>query len=145
MMCYICNDVKRAENKKTNARRVLCSLERLVHTKELMEIAKNKEYAKEITNFQRLLSNSKSNVHFMCGRCVKFNDNDLKLIENNINEKLSSLLMLMIKISEEDKEKAKKMKINLCSIFRGHYPIAYRLVEKTYIKECNKEARNEVL
>lgn len=145
MMCYVCNDIKRAEMKKIHAKRVFHSLERLVPTRELKGLETDRECKKDTINFERQLSNSKSNIHLMCGRCVKFNDNEFKTVERNINKIVACILTYIIKVGEEDKIKAKKIKLNLCASLRGEYPIAYRLVEKTYINKCVKENKNEII
>lgn len=145
MMCIACNSIKRAESKRSSAKRILTSLERLTPREYVKTIESNKDLKKDLIKTERLLYNSKSNIKLTCGRCVKFNSNEFSKIESNINKKVAYLTTYMKYISKDDIEKAKKIKLNLCSILRGNYPIAYRLVDKNFITECIRGKENEVI
>lgn len=145
MMCYVCNDLKRAESKKSSAKRVLFAIDRLIPAMEIRNIDRDKSLDKQKFSLERELYHSASNINLMCGHCVKFNKHDIKSIEDSINRKIALSLIYMMNIAKEDDKKAKDMKNKLCSILRGHYPMAYRLVEKTYIKECIRRKENEII
>lgn len=131
MMCSCCSDKNNAKHKINDARRILNLLERRVDKRELRPFMRGVEHNKVL----RKLANSHNHVHFMCGTCRQVNIRELNIIENEVNEYLAATILYMDTI---EKDRAYSLKIELFNLFRGHYPIAARLIDRINVEREEK-------
>lgn len=78
--CTICPDLKKAKSTLSDMQRINISL---------------KTYVKKDTKFNPKYNITNINVrvhpHFMCGKCVEFNENKLRNVEKEIHNKIYSI------------------------------------------------------
>lgn len=127
MMCSCCGDVKKAKSKINSARRILSTMEREMNIKDLRPFIKGIEYNKML----RKLASSHNHAHFRCGTCNQVNMGELERLEKDINKYLAAAILY---IGTLEVNKARLLKRELFDIFRGHYPIAARLIDRIDIE-----------
>lgn len=127
MMCSCCTDKNSAKHKINDAKRIFNVMQRRVDERSLRPFMRGVEHNKVL----RKLSSSHNHVHFMCGTCKQVNIRELVMIENQINEYLSATILYIDTI---DADKACLLKRELFNLFRGHYPIAARLIDRINVE-----------
>lgn len=127
MMCSCCSDKNNAKHKINDAKRILNLMERKIDIRCLRPFMRGVEHNKVL----RKLANSHNHVHFMCGTCRQVNIRELVMVENQINEYLAAIILYMETI---ERDKAYSLKRELFNLFRGHYPIAARLIDRMDIE-----------
>lgn len=127
MMCSCCSDKNNARIKLDSAKRILNNLKRMVDEREILSFRNTREHSE----YMRMICNSHNHVHFMCGTCRQVKTMELYRVEEELNEYLGAFILYIKSI---DTNKAKSLKRDLFDLFRGHYPIAARLIDRTELK-----------
>lgn len=127
MMCSCCTDKTRAKNKINSARTILNNIQRMANKTTLKPFIHTKEHSE----YLRKLSNSHNHISVMCGSCRQINKHDLLTVENEINYYLGAFILYIESI---DSDKALSFKRDLFNLFRGHYPIAARVIDNIKIE-----------
>ena len=115
MMCQICEDYRKYQVTLNNLKRIISSLKWL---KISNNVKKDNQYYKILNSFKL----GQNHIHFLCGTCMKANTNELNLLENELNDILTTIVL----DDNLNDVTIHKVLLNL----RGYYPLKYRTFER---------------
>ena len=123
--CTVCPDLQKAKLTLSNMQRINIMLNQYVK----QNIKFNPEYK------IRSMQNDKQHLHFMCGNCVKFNDNALRRTEREIHDAVYSICCNIKDGLLSDHEI-----INVLHLLAGYYPTMHKeITRQWYLKRKETE------
>ena len=121
-MCLVCNDEHKFNIAINNVQNMIFQLKKIVKTKEV----KNENFYHLFYQFQK----DSKHIHFKCGTCQKVNEMQLKNLEKELDEILTTICF---QIKSKD-----TIYFKVLRILQGHYPLKYKIFEKYFLTKLEK-------
>ena len=122
--CYVCQDERKFHSLVNQTRNVNNQLQRLCNSN-----VDERSLNTELQELRRNLNGVSLHCHFMCGRCMKVNEIELKNAERNLNKTLLS-------IANELTSKDEKYYHTL-QLLRGTFSQKYHCFDRYCAKKFN--------
>lgn len=126
MKCMVCNDYKKAKNKENELRACLEAIKKI-----RISIAKTKgSFSNQDKRDIQLLNRNSCNIRFMCGKCIKFNDINMKNQYKELCEEIVQVKKALTENTELSNERTKRVKFELINITRGRFAFIANYIER---------------
>ena len=137
MMCTVCNDLRRFKVILNDARRIRTNIERSL---PCTAIDTSKVNGKDL----RTLFEEKKYAHFMCGKCMKADRNELLMEEKKITDAIIAFLACACENANSDYERYERLYYDILRNLRGNYPkIAHNLEQVWFSRVKKTEEKDE--
>lgn len=133
VMCQVCNDARRFRMSVDDARRIRINLSRITGEDRIEAKLKG---AYNINSF-----NEHKPIHFMCGKCMKVNEHELRNEEKLIAQYIINFLCLADENYKKESSKFDKNYITILSNLSGNYPKVARNLEQYWFKYITPRVR----
>lgn len=130
MMCSICTDYKKAKIKENELRLCFDNIKKVGRGINVNKITLNYKDKGDIL----LLSKWHTNIHFMCGKCMKFNETNMRNQYKELCEEVIRIKRALVDNKDIDDKKKKFIKFELMKITQGRFSILTNYIERNFNK-----------
>ena len=130
--CMVCNDERKFKRKVDDVRRIVSHM-RTIGFDRNINLRKEINTSREISKVFSYIKHDKPHNHFMCGRCVKVNENELNIAFDDYLE-LYMKIYITLK-NTEDEDYFGQTKARLIQVLSGFCPISAREIKKVVFKK----------
>lgn len=136
--CLVCSDKNSFRGKVFSLENVQRRVLELISLYERKLNSRNIEVPRDISReVLHGVSNEHNHHHMMCGHCPQVDSNKIKRIDDKIHQGLAVICTILNNEELDENDKNNLYHASL-QIFRGHYPMSYRFLERYYHTKVNK-------